>query len=1086
MSQSSSRSQLPASPLAGEAPVHVLFERRADLRGPAAAVRCGDDTLSYGELERRANVAASVLADAGVCPGTRVGLCVPRGVPMVAAVLGILKAGGAYVPLDRRFPPQRLAFISADAGLSLVVGTGEIPDLGVPVVPLDEGPVAEEWAGEDGRRGARAPVPVTGEDLAYVLYTSGSTGQPKGVMVQHTSVAALYSALSEIVDMGPSAVAVLNAGLNFDASIQQLLVLCGGGQLIIPTDEQRDSPHRFVALLDEVGATSLDCTPSHLPPLIEAGLAGSATLRHLLVGGEPISAPLRQVLASAPFTALNAYGTTECTVDSVIGEITSEAAQVIGRPLRGTQAVVVDSHGDVVPVGVTGELLVGGAGVARGYAGQPGMTADRFVPDGFFGGEGRRLYRTGDLVRWRADGLLEFVGRADDQVKIRGFRVEPAEVESVVAGFAGVGGTAVVAREDPGGQRRLVAYVTAAPGAAGGPPMSRLREWVAERLPDYLVPSEFVLLDELPMTANGKADRRALPEPAAVRPQPAQGFVAASSPGEQALARIWCEVLRQDRIGVYDNFFDLGGDSITSLLIVAKAAREQLRLTTADIFEHQTIHAILRAAASPDPSLPPRERDGDRALNEGPAIEVHPGAAMSEERLRGLLAEAPDIIAVAPSAAVQGGQVFQSASFPGTELFVQQFRYSVAAGTDLGCLRAAWQDATDAFSVLRTSFAWDDHGRPVQVIRSRAPIPFDVNDWSHLRPDRADKARSSFLAADRQRGFDEEKAPLQRITALLMPGWETEVVWTYHHALLDGWSYPLVLRRIAGAYRRIVEYRPPAPPETNGFVTITDWIERQDVDAATELWRRYLDGFDGTRQLAGIGGDGTHWASRWRWLDTDLVTALENVARRYRVTASMIYCTGWGMVLCERAGCAESLFGQTVSGRPPEITGVESIVGQATNSVPVRVRMPSAAGGPVESLLWAWNEYVAVRGVEWLPMSRIRELLGTPGGQPPYSTDINCEYLPALDTVDELLAPAGLRTIAAASRNSVPVSLGIIRRSGRLQCHLRLRDGTVQEADEVLGQFLGVLRRLADEAGAQRRCEAGAGSGVAAHAARSE
>jgi len=551
--------------------IHAEVERQAARTPKAIAVRTGDAALTYEELERRANRLAAHLRGLGVGPDGLVGICLPRGNDMVVAVLATLKAGGGYLPLDPAYPRPRLEQMIVDSQVGVVVTTsalrGDLPLGEARAVCVD---------GDAGAIAAHAEGPVDGgarpETLAYVIYTSGSTGTPKGVMLEHRNVTNFFAGMDRVLgdragNVRPG-VWLAVTSLSFDISVLELLwTLTRGFTVIVAADD--DKAGAFAATVAAHGVTHFQCTPS-MAGLLVADAASRAALGELeamLVGGEALSTDLARALRGAlvhPGVLIDVYGPTETTIWSTAWKVTGDDIS-IGRPLANTTLYVLDARREPVPIGVAGELYIGGAGVARGYLRRPELTGERFVPNPF--GEGR-LYRTGDLVRYRGDGNVEFLGRLDHQVKIRGHRIELGEIEAALRELAGARDVVVVARPGPSDDQRLVAYI-----AGAAPTAADLRRLLRERLPEPMVPSAFVVLERLPLTPNGKIDRKALPEPqvsAAAAPGAAgdDGHVAPRTPTEQAIAEIWKQVLGVARVSVYDNFFDLGGHSLLSTQVM--------------------------------------------------------------------------------------------------------------------------------------------------------------------------------------------------------------------------------------------------------------------------------------------------------------------------------------------------------------------------------------------------------------------------------------------------------------------------------------------------------------------------------------
>ncbi|MEW2163788.1 amino acid adenylation domain-containing protein [Streptomyces sp. NPDC007084] len=616
--------QEPTTPPA-DRPVHRYFEEQAAARPDAVALVLNERTLTFGELNTRANRLAHELIGRGAGPEDRVAVLLDRSIASVVALLAVLKAGAVYLPLDTGHPAERVAHVLEDAGARLLISTAGLaqalaPDT-VPVLRADREPTGP---GHDPR--VPAPHPA---HPAYVLYTSGSTGRPKGVVVEHRALVnllrshetTLFAAHTRATGR-PAARVAVTAPLTFDASWMGLLALFAGHELHLLDDATRRDPAAMVGYVGRHGVDFLDTTPTYGLEMLEHGLLGTPELtpRTLTFGGEAIPEPLwRRLLAEPDVTAHNFYGPTECTVETLTTPLRGTSTPIVGRPLEGARVYVLDEALRPVPAGVTGELYIAGRGLARGYGGRPGTTAERFVACPFADGE--RMYRSGDLARWRADGSLEFCGRADDQVKVRGFRIEPGEIEAALGRHPDIAHGAVVLREDRPGDRRLVAYAVPVPGSAPDP--ADLRAFLAGTLPEYMVPAAFVVLDALPVTANGKLDRRALPAPE-------YGGLgrAPESELERSLAALFEDVLDVRGTGVDDSFFDLGGHSFLAARVVARI-RALLPdvlgdLTLPGFFRTPTVAALAARADGRDTTgsdlLLPLSTSG----SEAPLFCVHP------------------------------------------------------------------------------------------------------------------------------------------------------------------------------------------------------------------------------------------------------------------------------------------------------------------------------------------------------------------------------------------------------------------------------------------------------------------------------
>jgi amino acid adenylation domain-containing protein len=590
-----------------------LFEDQAEATPSAVAVVYRGSSVTYGELSRRINQLAHYLRGQGVGPDILVGIHLERSVEMLVAVLAVLKAGGAYVPLDPAYPAERIEFMIRDASIPLVISRHARLDRipvrdNVRILCLDREASAVE------AEPATPPPPVTAE-LAYVIYTSGSTGRPKGVLIQHRSLANVVAAFRTALAVDPHDVLVAVTTLSFDiAALELFLPLVTGARLVIAEREVAADPVALRALIAASGATIVQATPTMWRMLVDAGPWRGEGIR-ILCGGEALSPELAKRLLATGASVWNAYGPTETTIWSTLHVVEeAERAVPIGRPIANTETYVLGRGGEPVPVGVPGELHIGGVGVAKGYLNRPELTAERFVPDPFSGRAGARLYRTGDLARYRPDGTLEFMGRGDGQVKVRGFRVELGEIESLLASNPAVAEAVVVVREDHLGERSLAAYVR--PAGPSSPLASDLRAFLKERLPDHMVPSTVTMIEAFPLTPNGKVDRARLPAPEERR---ASGTsVRPRDEIEQDLVRVWEEILAVDGIGTRDNFFDLGGHSMLAVRLFARLEEcLHVRLPLATLFEAPTVEALAslirdRKGSAPRRSLVPIRVAGSR------------------------------------------------------------------------------------------------------------------------------------------------------------------------------------------------------------------------------------------------------------------------------------------------------------------------------------------------------------------------------------------------------------------------------------------------------------------------------------------
>jgi amino acid adenylation domain-containing protein len=938
--------------------LHHLFAAQAARRPGAVAAVHEVEELTYARLDERANRLAHRLRALGVGPEVRVGLCVERSLDMLVGLLGILKAGGAYVPLDPAYPPERLAWILEDAlrgCASPVLVTEErlVPRF-QPVMSEGRGAAAAEEPYRlvllDAERAALAresaaeppALPGAGADnAAYVIYTSGSTGKPKGVVVPHAQVVRLFRATEPWFGFGPDDVWTLFHSYAFDFSVWEIWgALLYGGRLVVVPREASLSPPAFYDLLASEGVTVLNQTPSVFRQLVqvdaEEGGRLAGTLRRVIFGGEAL-----ELQPLAPFIArhgdrrpalVNMYGITETTVHVTYrplraADLQRTGASPVGAPLPDLQVHLLGRRQELLPVGVPGEIHVGGAGLARGYLGRPELTAERFVPDPFSRRPGARLYRSGDLARRRPDGDLDYLGRIDGQVKIRGFRIELGEIESALDRHPGVREGVVEARGGLGGDRRLVAWVV----PSGAPvPAAELREHLLRTLPDYMVPAAFVSLDRLPLTSHGKVDRRALPEPEAAAGRPAKA--APRSLTEARLAAIWRQVLRVEEIGAGGNFFELGGHS---LLVAQLASRIRtqfgVELPLRALFEAPTLAGLAARL--------------DELLAGGS------GGGSAEERIPRLPRGGHF-----PLSFAQERLWFLDRFEPGSTAYNIAIALRLSGRLDLPAFAAALRALVRRHESLRTTFVPID-GVPRQVIAADLVPALPIVDLTGLDSRREpplaarEAAAVGCLAAAKQRPFDLERGPLIRVLLVRVAGDDWRALCELHHIVGDGWSNDVLVRELGEAYAALAAGL--APPWTALPIQYADFAAWQRQRLAGEAlaaqltyWRQRLAGVPPLLELPADRPRPAVQRYRGRVLrrqiGADLLHRVAALCRGEAVTLFMGLLAGFGALLHRATDRSDVLIGTPVAGR--DLLELEGLVGLFVNSLALRLDLDGEAG----------------------------------------------------------------------------------------------------------------------------------------------
>jgi amino acid adenylation domain-containing protein len=948
--------------------LHQMIEAQVQRAPNAPAVWFEGRSLAYAELNRKANQIAHRLRLFGVGPESLVGVCMERSFALVASLLGILKAGAAYVPFDPSYPQERLNFLVEDADVPVLL-MQESLDLKFNARQMVMVALNADCSSVGNESDTNPNVRVSPDNLAYVIYTSGSTGNPKGAMNSHRAISNRLQWMQAAYQLGPNDRILQKTPFSFDVSVWEFFwpLMTGASLTLARPEGHRDNAY-LRGLIKEQRITTVHFVPSMLAMFLdEPGIEECVSLRRVIASGEALPGALVRRFFSRLNTELhNLYGPTEAAVD-----VTSFACArdenrpsiPIGTPIANIQTYVLDPHLELSPVGVVGELYIGGMGVGRGYHRRPELTGEKFLPDPFSSQPGARMYKTGDLVRYLSDRNIEFLGRNDHQVKVRGFRIELGEIEAALARHPLVSQAIVVARQvslparrpanyrvsrerqepvsefrgflkpeaemqrDRGGSSgvRLAAYIASAEGTIPGVP--ELRRFLRETLPDYMVPADFVFLSALPLSPNGKLDRQALPEPDTSIRVSAAEYAAPETATESLLAGIWSEVLGVPEIGVQDNFFELGGDSIRSLQVRARALKHGLTFAVQDMMRYQTIHELAQHVQVLD------TRDNRKPL------ELF--ALVSEQDRRRMPEDVEDAY---PLSKVQAGLIYHLQYDPHSAVYHDIFFYKVRTRLDFNLFRQAAQESVDRHPILRTSFHVSDFSEPLQVVHRHAAAQVECFDWRQLSATEQQKAIEEWTETEKHRPLHLQDSSLIRLFVHQLEDDVFQIVSSYYDILLDGWSEASLITGLLNRYSSLLRNSASPAPQAP-VIRYRDFIALERTAMTSEetraYWERMLNGCV-VHPLQRWSGQTTADVTQVRSLDvalpTEVLQGLDALAYKAGAAPKHVFLVGHLKVMSLLAGHTDLVIGFQTHGRLEELDA-DQVLGMHNTTLPLRMKL---------------------------------------------------------------------------------------------------------------------------------------------------
>ncbi|MBD2807008.1 amino acid adenylation domain-containing protein, partial [Xenorhabdus sp. ZM] len=1020
-----------------EALIHELFEQQAERTPDAIAVVFEGRSLSYAELNQRTNQLAHALIEFGVCSDDRVAICVERSLDMVIGILGILKAGAGYVPLDPAYPSERLMHVLSDSAPKLLLTQQHLqthlPMADIPVWLLDSVKHLNTVAQQSVANPDPAQLGLQAHHLAYVVYTSGSTGLPKGVMIEHCNVVNFTHAQCRISELKSTDRILQFATIAFDTAVSEIFpTLTVGATLILRLAHIRIPDTAFSHFLQEQAISVLDLPTAFWHQWVQEMKAGrcdfSPSLRSVTVGGE--KAGYRHLIdwQSMPETQhcrwIDTYGPTETTV--ITASLALEGGKVldateklsIGRPIANTRIYILDTQEKPVPLGVTGEIYIAGAGVARGYLNRPELTAECFVSDPFSAQPNARMYKTGDLGCWQPNGTIIYLGRNDFQVKIRGFRIELGEIETQLAGCAGVKDAVVIAREEDNGEKHLVAYLVPQPDITLD--AINLREQLSTRLADYMLPGAFVMLESFPLTPNGKLDRKALPAPdqtaiASREYQTPQGEM------EQQLAAVWQTLLGLEQVGRHDNFFELGGHSLLVVSLIEQLRQRDLTLDVSAVFASPTLTAMAarlttKAAGNTALSVPPNLiSTGCDAITPDMLPLVALSQAEIDTVVTTVVGGATNVQDIYPLAPLQEGILFHHQLQEQGDVYLLTSLIAFDTRARLDAFLDALQQVINRHDILRTAVCWQGLMQPVQVVWRQAPLPVTT-----FVPASPDNVLAQLQAHTNLHRLDLSQAPLFSADIVLDPvSNEWLLALNFHHLIGDHITMELITDEIRLLLQGQAETLPTPLPYRNFIAQILsvplsvheDYFRTQlaDVDEPTAPFG-----------LLNVQGDGEDITETHLPLDNALAQAIRSQSRRLGITPGVLFHVAWAQVLAQTSGRDDVVFGTVLLGRLQGSAGADRVMGMFINTLPVRI---SLAGRSVLEVVQAtYHHLTTLLEHEQAPLALAQRCSNVMSPMPLFSALLNYRHSQP-DTGDTIWD--GMRLLEANERTNYPLTLSV-------------------------------------------------------------
>lgn len=913
--------------------ISEMFEEQAQINPDAPALILDGEKMTYRQLNSAANRLARYIRKTANGENPIIAIVLERSFDMIIAVIAVLKAGGAYLPVDPKYPLQRISYMLEDSGAELMISGEYLTEnagLDIRVIHIENTEIAA--LDEDNIQ-----IKINAEDLAYIIYTSGTTGKPKGVAIEQRNITNTIAWRKKEYAMACSDVALQMFSYSFDGFLTSFFTpIVSGAAVVLLNEDDSRNPVSISRIIGKYGITHFICVPTLYSAILECLAPEEAkTIKIVTLAGEAVTEKVIEKSKSinSNIEIVNEYGPTEnCVASTILRNVQSAGKITIGKPIDNTEVYILNGK-QLLPAGVAGEICLGGEGLARGYINKPGLTAEKFCGNPFY--PGKRIYRTGDLARWLPDGNIEFIGRIDEQVKIRGFRIETEEIKRKLLECKQVKDAVVTAKDGKNQNKYLCAYIVSDKDFS----VEKLRAQLSDELPGYMLPSYFVRIDKIPFTLNGKIDRNALPEPDRNNDSGLE-YVAPRNETEERLAEAWKHVLEVERVGINDDFFVLGGDSIKTIQIAAQLKKHGLLLEVKDIFEHPNISELSEYVIR-ESSRKSAEGKINRALPQLEDVSNIDNHTLTSDEFDCIMQKYGCKLEKAyPLSPMQEGMLVLSLLNAEEDIYYEQVELIVEGNINTGFFEESFNSIVARYDIFRTVFVHTSVECPHQIVLKDRKADIHYEDLSGQNEEFIRSYIDKYKDGNRRRGFDLTKDIMMRFSVIKTAEGAYSVLWEFHHIIIDGWGKEVILKELFSMYESLLKGERLYFEEAPAYGAYINWLEDQDKNEARNYWKKYIKGYENGNLLKQHGSPESktdHVQESFVFnISEDTSYKSAAIARSLKVTMSTLFRTVWAVLLYKLNKAEDIIFGATVSGRASEVEGIENMVGLFINTIPVR------------------------------------------------------------------------------------------------------------------------------------------------------